>query len=80
MSSLVAAQLTNPPSITTSGPVMKLESSEAKNRANLATSSDVPARCLGVSFVSASINAVLLSRSGVNMADAMKPEAEPGLE
>jgi hypothetical protein len=68
LSSKAAAPVTKPPSMTNSEPVMKLDSSEARNSASRATSSALPARCIGVSWVNASTSSGRPCRNGVSIA------------
>ena len=68
LSSFAAAPVTNPPSMTNSEPVMKLDSSDARNSASFATSSASPARPIGVSSIKAFTRVCRPCKNGVSIA------------
>ena len=72
LNSLAAAPVTNPPSMTNSEPVMKLDSSDARNSASFATSSASPARPIGVRSIKAFTRVCRPCKNGVSIAPGIR--------
>ena len=68
LNSFAAAPVTNPPSITNSEPVLKLDLSDTRNSASFVTSSASPARPIGVRSIKAFTRVCRPRKNGVSIA------------